>query len=669
VVGAAGADVPGTIVGAPVDGDELGPGTPEVAAATASGGGGVAQAAARSSTVAVRVAVTAPHTGRGTRTVRPDLLSVTWSPSSTGNPDRPRLTLGLRGYFFAAVAFDVVALAGVFLAAAFVGVLVVTLSATSCLNDAERIHRYSDVRAFTSQGPSRLEVLASERDPHKAEAFSEQDYRQAVSTTWLLITLGVLILVVLVVMVMLGRRVFARRDGRAAMKSASSVAGMTGREAKQRGKALRPSLAGADRTTRMSEYGSLLGTVGREPVYKSWEDVAVVFMGPRSNKTSAIAVPGILSAPGAVVATSNKPDLWMLTAALRAEGGDVYVLDPQRIAFVPQTWWWNPLSAVTDIDSAERLAGHFMREVDGGGGTSSGSSAFFNRAASQTLQRLILAAAVSGRSVRDVASWIATRSPEPVSLLADHGFGELADAHEADLEGPVETRGGIYATVAAAVSCLNVESVARWITPPSTWRDSPTEPIAEFDPWTLVASEVGGRHPTLYLLSREGSGTSRVLVAALVDRVFEVAGLAATARGGRVDPPITVMLDEAANVCRIDALPDLYSFFGSQGISVTTILHSYKQGVRVWGKDGMDALWSPATVAIAGAGLKDMEFCKTLSDLVGQHESTSGRTPRPTPAARGPPAPTGNRSCAPRKSPPYRRRRRCCSPPAPPRSP
>jgi type IV secretion system protein VirD4 len=109
-------------------------------------------------------------------------------------------------------------------------------------------------------------------------------------------------------------------------------------------------------------------------------------------------------------------------------------------------------------------------------------------------------------------------------------------------------------------------------------------------------------------------------VAALVDRVFEVAGLAATARGGRVDPPITVMLDEAANVCRIDALPDLYSFFGSQGISVTTILQSYKQGMRVWGIDGMDALWSAATVAIAGAGLKDIEFGKTLSDLVGQHE-------------------------------------------------
>ncbi len=49
------------------------------------------------------------------------------------------------------------------------------------LNDRHRIHRYSDVRAFTSQAPSRLEVLASERDPHKAEAFSETDYRASVA--------------------------------------------------------------------------------------------------------------------------------------------------------------------------------------------------------------------------------------------------------------------------------------------------------------------------------------------------------------------------------------------------------------------------------------------------------------------------------------------------------
>jgi MinD-like ATPase involved in chromosome partitioning or flagellar assembly len=44
------------------------------------------------------------------------------------------------------------------------------------LRDAEGIQRYSDVRSYTSQGPSRLEVLASESDPAMSEAFSADDY-------------------------------------------------------------------------------------------------------------------------------------------------------------------------------------------------------------------------------------------------------------------------------------------------------------------------------------------------------------------------------------------------------------------------------------------------------------------------------------------------------------
>ncbi|MBX5486091.1 MAG: MinD/ParA family protein [Mycolicibacterium hassiacum] len=44
------------------------------------------------------------------------------------------------------------------------------------LRDAEGIQTYSDVRAYTSQGPSRLEVLASETDPAVSEAFSAEDY-------------------------------------------------------------------------------------------------------------------------------------------------------------------------------------------------------------------------------------------------------------------------------------------------------------------------------------------------------------------------------------------------------------------------------------------------------------------------------------------------------------
>ncbi|MBV2364309.1 AAA family ATPase [Streptomonospora sp. NEAU-YY374] len=51
------------------------------------------------------------------------------------------------------------------------------------LNEKDSITRYADIRGFTSQAVSRLEILASDRDPAVSEAFSEQDYREV---SWLL---------------------------------------------------------------------------------------------------------------------------------------------------------------------------------------------------------------------------------------------------------------------------------------------------------------------------------------------------------------------------------------------------------------------------------------------------------------------------------------------------
>ena len=45
------------------------------------------------------------------------------------------------------------------------------------LNQRALVARYADVRAFTSQAPSRLEILASDRDPGVSVAFSADDYR------------------------------------------------------------------------------------------------------------------------------------------------------------------------------------------------------------------------------------------------------------------------------------------------------------------------------------------------------------------------------------------------------------------------------------------------------------------------------------------------------------
>jgi type IV secretory pathway TraG/TraD family ATPase VirD4 len=91
---------------------------------------------------------------------------------------------------------------------------------------------------------------------------------------------------------------------------------------------------------------------------------------------------------------------------------------------------------------------------------------------------------------------------------------------------------------------------------------------------------------------------------------------------GRLDPPMTVILDEAANICRIGDLPDLYSHLGSRGVFVLTILQSVAQGRRVWGQAGWDTLWGASTIKIIGAGCDDNALLEAISQAVGETEIT-----------------------------------------------
>lgn len=346
---------------------------------------------------------------------------------------------------------------------------------------------------------------------------------------------------------------------------------------------------------------------GRVPLRASWEDVVLAVMAPRSGKTTALAVPAVLEAPGAVVATSNKSDLWAATAGLRAAatGERVWVFDPQRIAHAPQSWWWNPLRGLGSVEESARMALHFIQEVRG-----DKEREFWTSAAHDLLTNLLLAAALGGRDLGQVYSWLNDPTlPTPIELLREHGHPAAAAAVRGRVNGAPETRDGVYETARTAASCLRDPQIMAWLTPPGT------PGLAEFDPAAFAASR-----QSLYLLSKDGAGAAAPLVAALTDRVLREGTRAAERAGGRLDPPMLVLLDEAANVCKIADLPDLYSHLGSRSIVPVTVLQSYRQGVRVWGEDGMAALWSASTVKLIGAGLDDPRFVEDISRLVGDHD-------------------------------------------------
>jgi putative peptide zinc metalloprotease protein len=52
---------------------------------------------------------------------------------------------------------------------------------TNLLADEQMITRYADIRAYTSQAPTRLEVVASDDDPRITKALGESDYRRAIA--------------------------------------------------------------------------------------------------------------------------------------------------------------------------------------------------------------------------------------------------------------------------------------------------------------------------------------------------------------------------------------------------------------------------------------------------------------------------------------------------------
>ncbi|MEU7889822.1 TraM recognition domain-containing protein [Microbispora bryophytorum] len=350
------------------------------------------------------------------------------------------------------------------------------------------------------------------------------------------------------------------------------------------------------------ELGEQLLPRGRGPVlYSSWEDTEVDLMAPRSGKTTARSIPHVLSAPGAVVATSNKEDLWAATAELREQRGTVWLFDPQSITYQPQRWWWNPLRALATVEDAHRLAGHFVLTVE-----DPGRRDIWGPAAQDLLSSLFLAAATSGRTLHHVARWLDEPAvPTPCELLTEAGFHLLASSLRGAQNGAVETRDGIYQTARTATKALRDEAIMAWVTPCD---------LPDFDPYGFARST-----DTLYLLSQNRSAAAP-LIAGLADLVMRAAKREAERMGGRLDPPMTVSLDEAANICRIADLPELYSYMGSRGVCLVTILQSYEQGITVWGEHGMAALWGAATMKLIGAGVDSPRLARDLATLVGQHD-------------------------------------------------
>jgi len=357
--------------------------------------------------------------------------------------------------------------------------------------------------------------------------------------------------------------------------------------------------------------GLLLGRLGGKDVLAGWEDSLLVVGPPRSGKSSSLVVPGVVEAPGPVIVTSTRPDVLRAAARLRAQVGPVYVFDPDGLAQgsgVPPLPW-SPVAGADDVSVALRRA----RAMVGAGGKMGPDADFWTGAGSDLLARLLLAAAVGDRTAEDLASWAS--SPGALTGAAKTLSAAARDRPEyarfaSDLTSTATsaaqaTSASVLAVVARALACLANPAVAQSVNVPPDQAVNTAELLKE--------------RATIFCLGTPGGSSPAPLLTALVADLTEAARqLAAASPGGRLDPPLLVMLDEAANIAPLPDLPALLAAGGGDGIVAAVVLQSLDQARGRWGQQAAGAMLDSATIRLVLPGLSHPQDLRDLAALAGE---------------------------------------------------
>lgn len=373
-----------------------------------------------------------------------------------------------------------------------------------------------------------------------------------------------------------------------------------------------------------------LTTKRRLELRMPWEWVAIAIAGSRMGKSATLAIPAMCYALGFALGTSNKPDIYTHTLYLRKQMGRVWLLDLEGVTTGNRreraSFWFNPLRRVDDLPSARVVCDYFISAATDGGGK---ADAYFDGAARDLFGSYMLAAALAGGDLRHVIDWLReTQSQIPVKVLAQNGYGDLANAMRSKQAVNAKQRDGFYDMARRFLAPLDEPRYEETILPNTRVKiatDSEgnvaiTPGQAVHDLPELDIDQVVRSTDTVYAMSKKGAGSASALTTALVGALGDaLQEYGAQQVDGRVPIPATFILDEAANICKLQQLPEWYSHFGSRGIILITILQSPSQAKKVWGETEYDAMIDACNMVWYGGNVKDDKFLSSLSDEVGDH--------------------------------------------------
>ncbi|MGZ9931805.1 type VI secretion protein [Streptomyces sp. NC-S4] len=251
---------------------------------------------------------------------------------------------------------------------------------------------------------------------------------------------------------------------------------------------------------------------------------------------------------GAALVMTSSPTLWAETKDARAKLGPVLLYDPSHLCDTPARMHWNPAEGCADRDTAAARAIALLAPVR--------PQARMDAAVADTAETLLRswlqAAALEDRPFKLLHRWAQGNSAQdPVRILRTHpraapgAAGELESA----LTAHPERRDLAQHLTARALSCLTSIHIREACNPNRT------------DALTLASFVAEGG--TLYLVGepledpRTHPGAMPLLTALASHVVEHGRRMAARSSHGRLDPPLSLVLDDVAAVAPIPQLPEL----------------------------------------------------------------------------------------------------------------
>ncbi|MEU3726201.1 type VI secretion protein [Streptomyces sp. NPDC031705] len=261
-----------------------------------------------------------------------------------------------------------------------------------------------------------------------------------------------------------------------------------------------------------------------------------------------LAAHALAAAEGAALVVTSSPALWAETKDARAKLGPVLLYDPSHLCDTPARMHWHPADGCADRDTAAARAIALLAPVR--------PQARLDSALADTAETLLRswlqAAALDGLPFKQLARWAqGNGAQDPVRTLRTHpkaapgAAGELESA----LTAHPERRDQAQQLAARALSCLTSIHIREACNPNRT------------DSLTLASFTAEGG--TLYVLGesledpRTHPGAMPLLTALASDVVEHGRRMAARSSHGRLDPPLTLVLEDVAAVAPVPQLPDL----------------------------------------------------------------------------------------------------------------